>query len=158
MDKIPSKEKKDAPKDTEKKADDKELDKLARRIKDILGDKVEDVKLSERLVDSPAVLVGQGMSSQMEKMMHIYTPDMASKPKVMEINKKHPMILDMLAIYKKSAKDRLLETAAQNLFNSAALLDGSVQEPQAMADAIQSMISETLGLYTKDLAKKKTYE
>ncbi|RLD12517.1 molecular chaperone HtpG, partial [candidate division KSB1 bacterium] len=107
-------------------------------------------------VDSPAVLVGQGMSSQMEKMMHLYTPDMASKPKVMEINKTHPMILDMLAIYKKSAKDHLLETAAQNLFNSAALLDGSIQDPQAMADAIQAMISETLGLYTKKSAENKT--
>lgn len=156
LEKIPYKEEKDAQEKSEKKADDKELDKLARRIKDILGDKVEDVKLSERLVDSPAVLVGQGMSSQMEKMMHLYTPDMASKPKVMEINKTHPMILDMLAIYKKSAKDHLLETAAQNLFNSAALLDGSIQDPQAMADAIQAMISETLGLYTKKSAENKT--
>jgi molecular chaperone HtpG len=150
IEKIPFKEEDKSKKDKEETADDKELENLARRIKDILGDKVEDVKLSERLVDSPAVLVSQGMSSQMEKMMHIYTPDMASKPKVLEINKTHSMITSLLDIYKKDAKDFLLETATHNLFNSAALLDGSVNDPQSMADSIQSMISETLNLYTKD--------
>jgi molecular chaperone HtpG len=151
LEKIPNKEsdKKDAKKKPTKK-DEKDLDKLARRIKDILGDKVEDVKLSDRLVNSPAVLVSQGISSQMEKMMHIYTPDAPSKPKVMEINKSHPLILDLLAIYKKDAKDHMLDTVAFNLFNSAALLDGTINDPQTMAANIQSMISETLGLYTKD--------
>ena len=158
IDKIPFQEEKKSKKDDKNKADDKELDKLARRIKDILGDKVEDVKLSARLVDSPAVLVSQGMSSQMEKMMHLYTPDMASKPKVMEINKTHPMITSLLAIYKKDAKDHILETATLNLFNSASLLDGSVHDPQTMAANIQTMISESLGLYTKDSEEKEPSE
>ncbi|MBN1465090.1 molecular chaperone HtpG [candidate division KSB1 bacterium] len=131
------------------KKDEKDLDRLARRIKDILGAKVEDVKLSDRLVNSPAVLVSQGMSSQMEKMMHIYTPDMAPKPKVMEINKTHPLILSLLAIYKKDAKDHILDTVALNLFNSAALLDGTITDPQTMAADIQGIITETLSLYDK---------
>ncbi|MBN1482518.1 molecular chaperone HtpG [candidate division KSB1 bacterium] len=151
LEKIPNKEADDK-KSTKKttKKDEKDLDKLARRLKDILGDKVEDVKLSDRLVNSPAVLVSQGMSSQMEKMMHIYTPDKPPKPKLMEINKTHPLILNLLTIYKKDAKDHMLETAAYNLFNSAALLDGTIVDPQLMATTIQSMISETLDLYTKE--------
>lgn len=150
LEKIPNKEsdKKDKKKPTKK--DEKDLDKLARRIKDILGDKVEDVKLSDRLVNSPAVLVSQGISSQMEKMMHLYQPDAPSKPKIMEINKTHPLIFNLLTIYKKDSKDHMLETVAFNLFNSAALLDGTINDPQTMAANIQSMISETLGLYTKD--------
>ncbi len=149
LEKIPNKEaeKKDTKKPSKK--DEKDLDKLARRIKDILGDKVEDVKLSDRLVNSPAVLVSQGMSSQMEKMMHIYTPDAPSRPKVMEINKSHPLILNLLAIFKKDAKDHMLDIVAFNLFSSASLLDGSITDPQTMAANIQSMISETLDLYTK---------
>ena len=151
LDKIPTKESKDK-KDKKKptKKDEKALDKLARRIKDILGGKVEDVKLSDRLVNSPAILVSQGMSSQMEKMMHIYTPNMEHKPKVLEINKTHPLIHNLLAIYKKDANDHMLETVAFNLFNSAALLDGTINDPQAMAANIQTIISETLELYTKE--------
>lgn len=151
LEKIPNKETDDEKrqKKTTKK-DEKDLDKLARRLKDILGNKVEDVKLSDRLVNSPAVLVSQGMSSQMEKMMHIYTPDKPPKPKVMEINKMHPLIHNLLTIYKKDAKDHILETAAFNLFNSAALLDGTIVDPQLMATTIQNMIAETLHLYTKE--------
>ena len=158
LDKIPFKEEDKSKEDKNKKSDDKELSNLARRLKDILGDKVEDVRLSERLINSPAVLVSEGMSSQMEKMMHLYTPDMASKPKVMEINKSHPMITAMLDIYKKDAKDQLLQTAACNLFNSAALLDGSITDPQAMAANIQAMISETLDLYLQDKPQQPASE
>ncbi|MBN1561832.1 molecular chaperone HtpG [candidate division KSB1 bacterium] len=149
LEKIPNKENDDKKGKKPTKKDEKELEKLARRIKDILGARVEDVKLSDRLVNSPAVLVSQSMSSQMAKIMHIYTPEMAQKPKVMEINKTHPLILDLLAIYKKDAKDRILDTAALNLFNSAALMDGTVMDPQAMAANIQAIISTALSLYTQ---------
>ena len=149
LEKIPNKERDDKKGKKPTKKDEKELDKLARRIKDILGVKVEDVKLSDRLVDSPAVLVSQNMSSQMEKIMHIYTPDMAHKPKVMEINKTHPLILDLLTIYKKDAQDPILSAVALNLFNSATLMDGTIMDPQAMAIDIQGIISTTLSLYTK---------
>ncbi len=151
LEKIPTTDKEaEETAQTTKKKDTKDLDKLARRIKDILGDKVEDVKLSDRLVKSPAVLVSQGMSSQMEKMMQIYTPDMKPKPKVMEINKQHSVILNLLDIYKSNSKDPMLETVANNLFTSAALLDGHIVDPQAMAAGIQSMISETINLYHKE--------
>ena len=150
LEKLPDKEAEKTKKKKPTKKDEKVLDQLARRIKDILGDKVEDVKLSDRLVNSPAVLVSQGMSSQMEKMMQIYTPDKKPKPKVMEINKTHPLIHNLLAIYKKDAKDHMLETAAHNLFNSAALLDGTIVDPQLMATNIQSLISETLELYSQE--------
>lgn len=159
LEKIPTTEQeaKETEKTTKKK-DTKDLDKLARRIKDILGDKVEDVKLSDRLVKSPAVLVSQGMSSQMEKMMQIYTPDMKPKPKVMEINKQHPVILNLLDIYKSNSKDPMLETVANNLFTSAALLDGHIVDPQAMAAGIQSMISETINLYHKEPTSDESEE
>lgn len=147
LDKIPFKENVDLEKTTK---DKKQLDKLARRIKDILGERVEDVKLSSRLVNSPAVLVGQGMSSQMEKMMHLYSPDAKPKAKIMEINQQHPLILGMFKIYKKDPQDALLSIAAENLFYSAALMDGSISDPHAMAGGIQNMMRETLNLYAKD--------
>jgi len=145
IEKIPFKENLNLEQSAKKK---KELDQLARRIKDILGDQVEDVKLSSRLVNSPAVLVGQGMSSQMEKMMQFYTPNAKPKPKILEISQRHPLILKLLAMYKKDAQDKVLTIAAQNLFFSAALLDGSISDPHAMAGGIQSLMQEVVELYT----------
>ncbi|MDZ7345649.1 MAG: molecular chaperone HtpG, partial [candidate division KSB1 bacterium] len=60
LDKIPFKE---GAGESQAAADERSLDKLARRIKDILTDRVEDVKLSGRLINSPAVLISQGISS-----------------------------------------------------------------------------------------------
>ncbi|NOY58888.1 MAG: molecular chaperone HtpG [Calditrichaeota bacterium] len=147
LDKIPG-EKKEDKKQKKAKKEDKVLDNLARRIKDILGDKVEDVKLSERLVDSPAVLVGQaGMSSQMEKIMQIYNQDAKPKPKIMEINKSHPLILNLADIYEKDVNDPVLTKAVNNLFNSVLLIDGTILDPHQMASGIQDTVAEMVNLY-----------
>ena len=125
------------------------MDNLARRIKDILGDRVEDVKLSERLVNSPAVLVGTtpGVSSQMEKIMQIYNKDTKAPKKIMEINKNHPMILNLLNIYKRDVKDPILTKVVSSLFNSVQLLDGTVSDPHDMATSMQDVLAETTKLY-----------
>jgi len=158
LDKIPG-EKKEDKKQKKTKKEDKVLDNLARRIKDILGDKVEDVKLSERLVDSPAVLVGQaGMSSQMEKIMQIYNQDAKPKPKIMEINKSHPLILNLADIYEKDVNDPVLTKAVNNLFNSVLLIDGTILDPHQMASGIQDTVSEMVDLYLHEEETPKEKE
>ncbi len=148
---IPNQDK-DEEKEETKSEDLKDFDNLARRIKDILGGKVEDVRLSERLVKNPAVLIGSqgGMSAQMEKIMHLYNQDTKLSPKVMEINPKHTVIKNMLSIYKKDVADPLLNKLANNLFNSVALLDGNIQDPHEMAATIQELLEETSKLYIKE--------
>ncbi len=151
---IPNQEKDEEKEEKEetKSEDLKDFDNLARRIKDILGGKVEDVRLSERLVKNPAVLIGSqgGMSAQMEKIMHLYNQDAKLAPKVMEINPKHSVIKNMLSIYKKDVADPLLNKLANNLFNSVALLDGNIQDPHEMAATIQELLEETSKLYIKE--------
>ena len=144
----------------ESSADKKSMENLARRIKDILGNKVETVRISERLIDSPAVLVGKdsAMSSQMEKIMHMVNKDMQLTPKVMEINAEHPIILNMLTIYNNNPKDPILEKAAHSLFHSVLLLDGALDDIQDMASGIQALLSETTNLYLKQESGNKKKE
>jgi len=135
----------------------KDLEKLTRRMKNILGDKVEDVKLSERLVDSPAVLVAaqKGMSSQMEKIMHMVNQDARLSPKILEINKKHPMIHQMLTIYKNNAQDQVLTQIVNNLYNSVLLLDGSSEDPHTIAKGVQELLSEITKMYLEGKDSKE---
>ena len=139
------------------KTDEKAMDQLARRIKDILGNKVEDVKLSERLVDSPAVLVGsdKAMSSQMEKIMHMMNKDVPIAPKVMEINPSHAMIENMLAMYQKNAKDPMLTKMANGLLATIQLLDGSIDDPHAMVASMQEVLVEAAQLYSKEAGPER---
>lgn len=137
--------------------DKKDVDKLARRIKDILGDRVETVRLSERLVDSPAVLVGssQAMSAQMEKIMHMMNQEVKPSAKILEINPRHAMIRNMLAIYQKDAKSPLLSKLVEGLYSSVLILDGTVDHPQIMASSIQNLISMTLDFTLKEKPDNK---
>jgi molecular chaperone HtpG len=102
------------------------------------------------------VLVGKdrGMSSQMEKIMHMVNKDTKLIPKIMEINPKHPIIQNMLRIYEKDPKDALLDKAVNSLFHSVLLLDGTLDDIQDMANGIQTLLKETTELYMK--SSKKT--
>ncbi len=131
--------------------DRRELEKLARRLRDILGERVEDVRLSDRLIESPAVLVSQGMSSQLEKLMHLYMPELKPRPKILEINRRHPLIQSLYKIYRKNAHDPLLQHAAESLFYTASLLDGSIDDPHAAATAVGGVLRELLDRYAQTL-------
>ncbi|MBN2416465.1 molecular chaperone HtpG [bacterium] len=132
--------------------DIKGLEKLTRRMKNILGVRVEDVTLSDRLVSSPAMLTGRDkhMSSQMEKIMHMVNKDVTLSPKILEINKRHPFIADLLTIYEKDAKDPLLTKLVNSLFSSALLLDGTIDDPHTMAASIQELMIDTAGMYIEN--------
>jgi len=136
----------------------KELETLTRRMKNILGSRVEDVRLSNRLVESPAILVSKNkaMSSQMEKIMTMLNQEISVAPKVMEINKNHPLIMNMLEIYKKDPKDHVLTDLTNGLFSTAMLLDGAVEKPQNMAEEFQKIISRTAELYTGKSGREKS--
>jgi molecular chaperone HtpG len=143
----------DEKKEDKPQVDKQDADKLARRIKDILGDRVEDVRLSERLVDSPAILVGAqpGISSQMEKIMQMMDKDAKPPKRVMEINKEHPLIADMLQLYQKDTKSPVLEKITNRLYDSLLLLDGFLTDPHEMALGQQTLLTE----YTKMILQEK---
>jgi len=133
------------------KADDREIGDLCSRIKNILGDRVTEVKPSERLIDSPAVLVNPdgSLSSQMQKIMQTMNKEIKPTPKIMEINGSHPLIKNMLQIYKNNAKDAYLDRAAENLFNSVLLLDGYLPDPNKMVSGIQELLLDSSNWYAE---------
>lgn len=142
----------DEKKTERKKKEKRDLEKLCTRIKNILGDQVEEVRLSERLTSSPAVLVSKddGMSSQMEKILKSVNQDMTPIKKVMEINGDHALVRNMLNIFKINAKDDYLTKAAEGLFYSAQIQDGFIFDPNKMVPVMQSVLKDATDWYLKD--------
>lgn len=105
--------------------------KLIERFKSVLGDRVEDVVSSKRLVDSAATLVvgKEGMDAQTERMMRMMDQKFEGSKKVMEINPRHALIQNLSNLREQQGSDELVERAILQLFEGSLLLDGSLEKP-----------------------------
>jgi molecular chaperone HtpG len=143
-------EKKDAPEALDEEGR-KTLSSLLSHMKTLLGDKVEDVRESARLSDSPACLASKdgGMTASMEKLMRVMNKDESVPRKVLEINPDHPLTRNLLRLYRADADDRLLAQATEQLYESALLLEGYLRDPHALVGRVNSLLEQATGWYAE---------
>ena len=112
--------------------------KLIERFKDVLGDRVEDVRSSDRLVDSAVTLVTgkAGMDAQMERMMRMMDESFTGSKKVLEVNTAHPLIQNLSNLREDAAAEARIKDAIEQLYEGALLLEGSLENP---ADFVRRM-------------------
>lgn len=106
------------------------IDKLIAQFKVTLGDRVEDVIASKRLVDSAATLVvgKSGMDSQMERMMRMMDANFSGGTKILEINTFHPLLKNLAQIQAEDGNDELVEKVIEQLYEGALLIDGNLNQ------------------------------
>jgi len=131
--------------------DAKQFDSLLEGIKKILGDRVADVKESKRLVDSPACLVSadEGFSAQMLKLMKMANKGMEAQKKIFEVNKDHKLIRNLLKVFKANSTDEYISDVVEQLFESALLMEGTLEDPHNLISRLNKMLENSSEWYTE---------
>ncbi|MBT7888031.1 MAG: molecular chaperone HtpG [Deltaproteobacteria bacterium] len=127
--------------------------KLLGYFKDILGERVEDVIESKRLVDSACTLVSpkEAMNANMERMMKMMDQDFKGGKRVMEVNMSNPLIQHLSDIQKKFPQDSMLKDCIEQLFEGASLLEGTLEDPSKLVPRTTLLMEKATELYLKSL-------
>ena len=130
--------------DKETQENQNDLTQLIEIFKNKLGDKVEDIRISKRLVDSPVTLVpgNSGIDAQTEKMMQMMDKDFKPSKKVLEINPSHELILNLDRLKDNNPDDEKLELSILQLFDGANLLYGNVESPAEFVNRMFKLMSD----------------
>ena len=116
---------------------------LVSRFKSVLADKVMDVRVSDRLVASPARLVDpQGIPNQeFQRVYHLLDREYQIPPKILEINPHHPILLRLAALPEDSELSRMI---IEQIFEDALLIEGLHPDPASMILRIQKLMESAL--------------
>jgi len=120
---------------------DEEIDTLCEWIKETLGESVNDVSVSKRLVDSPVIALNADkvMTPSMRRMMKAMKQDMNTRNSVnLEINPSHELIKNLSALKDKDADTAKLVT--EQILDNALIAAGYLEDPREMVSRVYKIL------------------
>jgi len=136
----------DADQDDKDKSEETEthagFDRVLELIKEAVSDQVEDVRRSERLTESACCLVNaQGsMSTTMQKVLQINTPDFELSKMILEINPDAALIARLCDISANDDNADFIRNCGRQLHANAMILAGLAPDGNALADRTQDFM------------------
>jgi len=116
---------------------------LTKWMKDTLGEKVGEVKVSQRLVDSPAVIIdADQMTASMRRIMRGMKnkPELPATKQNLEINPRHTIITRLEALRQSNAP--LAGKVAEQLLDNARVAAGLLEDPRTMLGRLNELLEQ----------------
>ncbi len=139
----------DQPEDKKHALSDDEARLLANFIKESLGDRVGEVRVSKRLVGSPAVVVDKDshMTTSMRRILKAMqrqegAPSMPESKPDLEINPDNPMMARLEKI--RATDSALASQVAEQVFDNAMVAAGLLEDPRLMLGRLNSLLEKLL--------------
>lgn len=124
-----------------------EVDKLIALVKLTLGDTVKDVRVSERLTDSPVCLVADegDLDIHLAQLLRQHRQHTPEQKRILEINPSHALIRVLVAMVGKAGASDALEDAAHLLLDQARILEGEpLPEPGMFSKRLADLLTRSL--------------
>jgi len=125
----------------EQEKKEEEAKKLVQQIEEVLQDKVEAVRVSQRLTTSPACIVlnEHDMALYMQHLMKQAGHELPSSKPVLEINPGHTLVKRMK---EEQAEDRFMDWAKILLDQAILAEGGQLEDPAGFVSRLNRLISE----------------
>ena len=123
----------------EQKENEKAYKDIVKTIKTALGDKVEDVRLTHRLTDSPACVVfsDQGMSGHMQRMLQAAGQAFPESKPILELNPDHAL----MAAVKAENDEARVKQWSHVFLNQALLAEGEqLKDPSLFVKELNQLL------------------
>ncbi len=137
------------------KDDRKHFSSLLAKMKKILGDRVKDVVESKRLSESPSCLVNTDdtLSSSMRKLLKLANQEVGKQERILEINPNHKLVRNLIEIFKQNPDDDYIVNVTEQLYGSALLLEGSLEDPHLLIAKMNELLEKSSQWYLDNIKK-----
>ncbi|MFH1217659.1 MAG: molecular chaperone HtpG [Pseudomonadota bacterium] len=117
---------------------------LTKWMKDVLGERVKEVAVSKRLVDSPAMIVNPDgfFTSSMERVMRATNQDHKIGNKNLEINSAHPLIKGLADL--RVADEEFARSIVEQIYDNAMIQAGLMIEPRNMVERTYKILERAV--------------
>ncbi len=126
-------------KEAQKKNED-EFKTLLMQMKEILGDKVKEIRISQRLTNSPACIINEqnALSAQMQRILQATGQSVPANKPILELNPEHRLVQRL----KEEQDDARLAEWTYLLFEESILAEGGhLEDPAAFVKRLNSLLS-----------------
>jgi molecular chaperone HtpG len=123
------------------KEQESELESFIKQAKEVLSEQVKDVRLTHRLVDSPACIVADehDLGSHMQRILQAAGQAMPASKPILELNPKHPIIEKI----KQETDEQRFAEWVQILFDQSVLAEGGqLSNPAGFVQRVNKFLIE----------------
>jgi molecular chaperone HtpG len=137
---LPEKEEEEA--NAAEAVEQTEFDQLTTRFKQVLGDKVTEVRESKLLTDNPGRLVSADTTPDrdLQRVRRLIEEDFKIPPKILELNRRHPLIRNLAHWIQAQPDAPMIDPTIEQLFENLLLLEGLHPDPVKMVPRIQTLL------------------
>jgi HSP90 family molecular chaperone len=114
-----------------------DFNSLVSRFVQVLGDKVNEVRESKVLRDSPCRLVSPDSlpGRQIQRVYKWLDKEFQVPAKILEINRRHPLIQNLARLVTDTPEDPVIDSAVEQLYENQLIIEGIHQDTKAQAFA-----------------------